>query len=114
MTEDVNDRQMSAEEQKARGIAAMGRVERDADGFTVYETGPAPEAFRVWDDPHAGARCTCDRFDAAFRVGDEYRCEHLLAVALTLAPPDDEVPSRMAPAPAPVAEPDDVRVRRVV
>ena len=114
MTEDVNEREVNAEERKARGIAAMGRVERDADGFTVYETGPAPDAFRVWDDPHAGTRCTCDRFDSAFRAGEEYACEHVLAVALALDPPDDEVPRRTAPAVEPVAETDDVRVRRVV
>jgi hypothetical protein len=86
----------------------MGRVERDETGFTVYSTAPVPDAYRVWEDPHVGARCTCDAFDQAFGRGEEYRCEHILAVALALEPPADEVvtvePARQRKA----------RVRRVV
>ena len=69
----------------------MGRVARDEDGFTVYGAGSAPEPFRVWDDEHAGTRCTCERFAEAFASGDDYRCEHLMAVELWLSPPEDEV-----------------------
>jgi hypothetical protein len=104
----VSDERMAKEERRARGIAAMGRVERDADGFTVYSTEPVPEAFRVWEDAHAGARCTCDEFDRAFLRGEEYSCEHILAVALALDPPEEAVaptePAKARPAP----------VRRVV
>lgn len=81
----------SREEQLARGIAAMGRVARDADGFTVYATGAMPDAFRVWDDPHAGVRCSCEGFSKEFATGGDYRCEHILAVELTLAPPEEEI-----------------------
>ena len=77
----------------AQGIAALGRVARDEDGFTVYGAGPAPDAFRVWDDEHAGVRCTCDRFVAAFRSGEDYRCEHVLAVEIWRNAPADEVPA---------------------
>ena len=79
------------EEALARGIAALGRVSRDEDGFTVYGAGPAPDAFRVWDDEHAGVRCTCEGFAGAFERGDDYRCEHVIAVELWLEPPADEV-----------------------
>jgi len=81
----------SREEQRALGIAAEGRVQRDDDGFTVYATGIAPEAFRVWDDPHVGVRCTCERFDAAIVRDEAYRCEHMLAVTLAFGPPDEFV-----------------------
>jgi len=99
----VSEERMSREEQQARGIAAMGRVERDGEGFTVYSTASVPDAYRVWDDPHTGSRCTCDEFDRAYIRGDEYRCEHILAVELALEPPADEVaaveaaPRREAP-----------------
>jgi hypothetical protein len=86
----------------------MGRVSRDEDGFTVYGAGPAPDAFRVWDDEHAGTRCTCERSVAAFASGEEVRCEHVLAVELWLAPPADEVSTE--PDAAAAAEP----LRRVV
>ena len=99
---------MSREEQKARGIAAMGRVERDEQGFTVYSTAPVPDAYRVWEDPYAGARCTCDAFDRAFTSGEEYRCEHILAVEFALEPPADEV-AAVEP-----LRPREVKVRRVV
>lgn len=94
----------SPEEQRARGIAAMGRVRRDDDGFTVFATGTAPDAFRVWDDPHVGLRCTCERFDRALVRGEDYRCEHMLAVAIAgdPSPDEDEAPAR------------DDRVRRAV
>jgi hypothetical protein len=101
---------MSREEQRARGIAAMGRVERDEEGFTVYSTEAVPEAFRVWEDPHAGTRCTCDRFGRAFAAGEEYRCEHVLAVEYSLDPPADEAASS-EPAPA---EANPEPIRRVV
>ena len=104
----MTDEQMSREEQRARGIAAMGRVERDDTGFTVYSTAPVPDAYRVWEDPHAGARCTCDEFDRAFVRGEEYHCEHILAVALALEPPADEVVT-VEP-----ARPRKARFRRVV
>jgi hypothetical protein len=79
----------SRERLLAHGIAASGRVARDEAGFTVYALGELPDAFRVWDDPHVGTRCTCERFGAAFRAGDDYACEHILAVALSLAPMDE-------------------------
>jgi hypothetical protein len=88
---DVSMAGTSKEQALALGIAAMGRVSRDEDGFTVYGAGPAPDAFRVWDDPHAGSRCTCARFAEAFARGEEYRCEHLLAVGFWLEPPAEEV-----------------------
>jgi hypothetical protein len=97
------ENQGKREEQRARGIAAMGRVQRDSDGFTVYSTAPVPDAFRVWEDPHAGPRCTCDEFDRAFRSGADYRCEHILAVELTLGPPPEEVDAEVAEAPTPPA-----------
>ena len=98
----------SREEALAKGIAAMGRVARDEDGFTVYGAGPIPDAFRVWDDPHAGVRCSCDRFVEAFARGNEYRCEHVLAVAFSVEPPDDEVPA------VPVVAEESEPLRRVV
>ena len=79
------------EEQMARGIAALGRVAMDSDGFTVFDGGERPEAFRVWEDPHAGTVCTCERFSHAFRAGADYHCEHILAVSLWLDPPADEL-----------------------
>lgn len=96
------------EEALARGIAALGRVARDEDGFTVYGAGPAPDAFRVWDDQHAGARCTCERFVAAFASGEEFRCEHVIAVEFWLDPPADDVSAESAAAGA------SERLRRVV
>jgi hypothetical protein len=36
-------------------------------------------------------RCTCEGFDRAFAKGEDYRCEHLLAVELALDPPAEEV-----------------------
>jgi hypothetical protein len=69
----------------------MGRIARDEDGFTVYSTAEVPEVFRVWNDDHAGERCTCDRFNRAFREGRDYRCEHILAVSFWREPPADEV-----------------------
>ena len=79
------------EERRARGIAAMGRVSRDEDGFTVYSTDDLPVAFRVWYDEITGDRCTCERFNKAFRTGRDFVCEHILAVGLWLDPPDDVV-----------------------
>jgi len=82
---------MTREEQRARGIAAMGRVARDEDGFTVFSTAEIPEVFRVWNDDLDTDRCTCDRFNKAYRVGRDYRCEHIVAVEFWLDPPDDVV-----------------------
>jgi hypothetical protein len=67
----------------------MGRVARDEDGFTVYSAGEVPEAFRVWTDAIAGDRCTCERFNRAFREGKDFQCEHILAVDMWLDPPED-------------------------
>lgn len=78
------------EQRRAMGIVAMGRVERDADGFTVYSTATPPEPFRVWEDPHAGRRCTCDAFGRAFRAGLDYACEHIEAVVIASEGPEDE------------------------
>jgi hypothetical protein len=90
--------EISAERLRARGIVAMGRVQRDADGFTVYSTATPPEPFRVWEDPHVGMRCTCDPFGRAFRAGLEYECEHLAAVALLgELPGGEEGPAAPAP-----------------
>jgi hypothetical protein len=75
----------------------MGRVARDEDGFTVYSTDPTPEAFRVWNDEHVGERCTCERFNRAFRGGRDYKCEHILAVSLWLDPPEDVAAAPEAP-----------------
>lgn len=94
----AGEKSLTREEMRARGIAAMGRVERDSDGFTVYSTAPAPDAFRVWDDQHAGRRCTCGGFAEAFARGDEYECEHILAVALWLDPPDEAAATADRPA----------------
>jgi hypothetical protein len=100
---------LTREEALARGIAAMGRVARDEDGFTVYGAGPAPDAYRVFEDPHAGTRCTCARFAGAFAAGAEYECEHILAVAYWCDPPADEAAAAAEPA-ADTNEP----IRRVV
>jgi hypothetical protein len=96
------------EEQMARGIAALGRVAMDDDGFTVFDSGDRPDAFRVWEDPHAGTLCTCERFSLAFRAGADYHCEHILAVGLWLDPPADEV------SPYDVGELGQVKRRKVV
>lgn len=101
--------EMTLEEKRAFGIAALGRVQRDEDGFTVYATGIAPDAFRVWHDEHVGVRCTCARFHEAFRMGDDYQCEHILAVEYSLNPPDDAIITV-----APVHAVDGARLRRVV
>jgi hypothetical protein len=87
-------KELTCEKVRARGIAAMGRVERDYDGFTVYSTDATPpDAFRVWNDPVVGDRCTCAPFNAAFTMGDEFECAHILAVRLIQSPPDDEAGS---------------------
>jgi hypothetical protein len=86
----------------------MGRVSRDEDGFTVYSTGDVPEAYRVWYDDLTGDRCTCERFNKAFRAGREYACEHILAVGLWLDPPPDVL------VPLPDAPADFPPLRRVV
>ncbi len=103
----MSNEPISREERRARGIAAMGRVQRDADGFTVYSTEPVPEPFRVWEDEHAGTRCTCDSFDRAYVRGDEYECEHILAVGFALKAPSDAVATV-----EPIASP--APIRRVV
>ena len=87
----MNDH-LSGEEKRAHGIASMGRVERDEHGFTVYSAGAVPEPFRVWWDEIVGDRCSCDRFNQAFRAGLDYRCEHILAVDLWSNYPDEERP----------------------
>jgi hypothetical protein len=99
---------MVKEEQRGRGIAAMGRVARDEDGFTVYSTADVPEAFRVWHEDGIGERCTCDRFNRAFRAGRDYRCEHIVAVELWLDPPEDVL------VPVPLAPEEFPPLRRVV
>jgi hypothetical protein len=87
----VNEKLLSREEKRARGIAASGRVARDTDGFTVFSLGEVAEAFRVWHDPDAGERCSCGPFNTAFREGEDFACEHILAVTLFQTPPDDEI-----------------------
>jgi len=89
----------------------MGRVQRDEDGFTVYSTATPPDAFRVWDDPHAGRRCTCDAFARAFRAGLDYECEHVLAVLLLGTLPEGETGPG---SPGPDPEPSRDRLRRVM
>ena len=102
----MNEGAMASEERMARAIAAAGWVAREDEGFTVYTAGVPGESFRVWEDPHAGTRCTCRSFAEAFSAGDDRECEHILAVALHLAPPEDELVTEGA---APVAA-----LRRVV
>jgi hypothetical protein len=90
----VASQELRREEKRARAIASMGRVERDECGFTVYSAARIPEPFRVWEEAEVGFRCTCEAFNAAFRAGSVHECEHILAVALWLSPPEDEVQPR--------------------
>lgn len=95
---------MTRVEALGRGIAAAGRVARDEEGFTVYAAGAMPDAFRVWEDPHAGVtRCSCERSARAYASGEMAECEHTLAVALWMDPPDDAgAPASDAPSQEPL------------
>lgn len=79
-------------EKRAKSIAAMGLVNREADKFRVSTPSlrGRQTSYEVWRDEAAKIRCNCLEFEEAAVSDSSFRCEHILAVKYALVAKNTE------------------------
>jgi hypothetical protein len=79
-------------EKRAKSIAAMGLVNREADKFLVSTPSlrGRQTSYEVWRDEAGKIRCNCLEFEEAAAVDSAFRCEHILAVKYALVAKNTE------------------------
>jgi len=77
---------------RAQATLAMGLVKRLGDRFLVGAKSLKSKQgqHEVWRDETNKVRCTCDEFTEAIKATPHFRCEHILAVKLSLNPSHPE------------------------
>jgi len=88
-------------EKRAKSIAAMGLVNREADKFLVSTPSLRGKqtSYEVWRDEAGKIRCNCLEFEESAAVDSAFRCEHILAVKYALVAKNTE-PATKQPAKA--------------
>jgi hypothetical protein len=73
-------------EKRAKSIAAMGLVNRQADKFMVSTPSLRGKqtSYQVWRDAQGKVRCNCLEFEEMAVEDNNFRCEHILAVKYAL------------------------------
>lgn len=79
-------------EKRAKSIAAMGLVNREADRFHVSTPSlrGRQTSYEVWRDEAGKIRCNCLEFEEAAVTDSAFRCEHILAVKYALVAKNTE------------------------
>ena len=79
-------------EKRAKSIAAMGLVNREADKFLVSTPSLRGKqtSYEVWRDEVGKIRCNCLEFEESAAVDSAFRCEHILAVKYALVAKNTE------------------------
>lgn len=79
-------------DKRAKSIAAMGLVNRDADKFSVSTPSLRGKqtSYEVWRDEAGKIRCNCLEFEEAAVSDSGFRCEHILAVKYALVAKNTE------------------------
>ncbi|HXH70837.1 MAG TPA: Rad52/Rad22 family DNA repair protein [Pyrinomonadaceae bacterium] len=79
-------------EKRAKSIAAMGLVNREADKFLVSTPSLRGKqtSYEVWRDEAGKIRCNCLEFEESAAVDSAFRCEHILAVKYALVAKNTE------------------------
>lgn len=79
-------------EKRAKSIAAMGLVNREADKFRVSTPSlrGRQTSYDVWRDETGKIRCNCLEFEEAAVSDSGFRCEHILAVKYALVAKNTE------------------------
>ena len=79
-------------EKRAKSIAAMGLVNREADKFRVSTPSLRGKqtSYEVWRDELGKIRCNCLEFEEAAVSDPGFRCEHILAVKYALVAKNTE------------------------
>jgi hypothetical protein len=84
----TREKDLETRTKRAQAVVAMGLIQRAGDRFLVGVRSQAgkPGQHEVWRDEAGKVRCTCEEFAAAAQADPNFRCEHILAVKLSLAP----------------------------
>jgi len=79
-------------DKRAKSIAAMGLVNREADKFLVSTPSLRGKqtSYEVWRDDAGKIRCNCLEFEEAAVSDAGFRCEHILAVKYALVAKNTE------------------------
>ena len=79
-------------DKRAKSIAAMGLVNREADKFLVSTPSLRGKqtSYEVWRDEAGKIRCNCLEFEEAAVSDAGFRCEHILAVKYALVAKNTE------------------------
>lgn len=79
-------------DKRAKSIAAMGLVNREADKFLVSTPSLRGKqtSYEVWRDEAGKIRCNCLEFEESAAVDSAFRCEHILAVKYALVAKNTE------------------------
>ncbi|HLM59301.1 MAG TPA: Rad52/Rad22 family DNA repair protein [Pyrinomonadaceae bacterium] len=79
-------------DKRAKSIAAMGLVNREADKFRVSTPSLRGKqtSYEVWRDETSKIRCNCLEFEEAAVSDAGFRCEHILAVKYALVAKNTE------------------------
>jgi hypothetical protein len=79
-------------EKRAKSIAAMGLVNREADKFLVSTPSLRGKqtSYEVWRNEAGKIRCNCLEFEESAAVDSAFRCEHILAVKYALVAKNTE------------------------
>src|SRR5499426_1771544 len=74
-------------DRRAQSLAAMGLVTREGSRYFVKAAAARgrQESYEVWRDESGRVRCSCAEFERLCADDQAFRCEHILAVKLSLA-----------------------------
>jgi len=95
-------------EKRAKSIAAMGLVNREADKFRVSTPSLRGKqtSYEVWRNEAGKIRCNCLEFEESAADDAAFRCEHILAVKYALVSKNTESVAKQ-----PVKEKTDMEVK---
>ena len=86
------EKDLETRTRRAQAMVAMGLVKRADNRFLIGAkslTGK-PQQPEVWRNDQGKVRCTCDEFAETIQSNPNFRCEHIIAVKLLLAPTPPE------------------------
>ncbi|MCA1638211.1 MAG: SWIM zinc finger family protein, partial [Acidobacteria bacterium] len=100
-------------EKRAKSIAAMGLVNREADKFRVSTPSLRGKqtSYEVWRNEAGKIRCNCLEFEESAAGDAAFRCEHILAVKYALVSKNTESAAKQ---PVKVETETEVKPKQVV
>jgi len=81
------EKSLEARAKRAESLVAMNLVKRSGDRFLVgaKQSRGKQGQHEVWRDEQKKVRCTCEDFAEAIKSDPKFRCEHIIAIKLSLA-----------------------------